>query len=108
MLFLIQINDLEGGIKSQINVFADDTFLFSVVKDPNASVLKLNHDLDLISQWAYQWKMSFNPDITKPAVEVVFSWKSKQLDHPKIYLNDMDVNIVNDHKHLGLILDAKD
>ena len=51
--------------------------------------------------------MSFNPDPTKQAVQVVFSRKSKQIDHPKIYFNDVEVQTVNDHKHLGLILDTK-
>ena len=31
LLFLIYINDLEDGIKSQIKFFADDTSLFSIV-----------------------------------------------------------------------------
>ena len=107
LLFLIYINDLENGIKSHIKFFADDTSLFTIVKDPDISALELNHDLHLTSQWAYQWKMSFNPDPTKHAVQVVFTRKSKQSDHPKIYFNDIEVNTVNDHKHLGLILDSK-
>ena len=51
--------------------------------------------------------MSFNPDPTKQAVQVVFTRKSKQIDHPKIYFNDIEVKTGNDHKHLGLILDSK-
>ena len=51
--------------------------------------------------------MSFNPDPTKQAVQVVFTRKSKQTDHPKIYFNDIEVKTVNGHKHLGLILDSK-
>ena len=98
---------LENGIKSLIKLFADDTSLFTIVKDPDISALKLNHDLHLISQWAYQWKMSFNPEPIKQAVQVVFTRKSKQIDHPKIYFNDIEVKTVNDHKHLGLILDSK-
>ena len=88
-------------------MFADDTSLFTIVKDPDISALELNQDLHLISQWAYQWKMSFNPDPTKQAVQVVFTRKSKQMDHPKIYFNDIEVKTVNDHKHFGLILDSK-
>ena len=81
--------------------------LFSVVTDPAISALELNHDLDLISQWAYQWKMSFNPDPTKQAVQVLFSRKSKPLDHPNIYFNNIEVKCVHEHKHLGLVLDSK-
>ena len=72
LLFLIYINDLENGIKSHINIFADDTSLFTIVKDPDIFALELNQDLHLISQCAYQWKMSFNPDATKQAIQVVF------------------------------------
>ena len=78
--------------------------MFTIVKDPDISALELSHDPHLISRWAYQWKMSFNPDPTK---QVVFTRKSKQIDHPKIYFNDIEVKTVNDHKHLGLILDSK-
>ena len=65
LLFLVYINDLEIGIKSQIKFFADDTSLFSVVHDPNSSAQQLNHDITLISNWAFKWKMSFNPDPSK-------------------------------------------
>ena len=51
--------------------------------------------------------MSSNPDPTKQAAQVVFTRKSKQIDHPKIYSNNTEVKTVNDHKHLGLILDSK-
>ena len=34
LLFLVYINDLERNIKSNIKFFADNTMLFSVVKDP--------------------------------------------------------------------------
>ena len=45
LLFLVYINDLENGIKSSINFFADDTSLFSIVKDSITSADDLNHDL---------------------------------------------------------------
>ena len=35
----------------------------------------LNHDLHIIQQWAYQWKMEFNPDPIKQVTEVLFSCK---------------------------------
>ena len=73
LLFLVYVNDLENGIKSSINFFADDTSLFSTVYDPNTSAEDLNNDLQLISQWAFQWKMCFNPDPTKPAEGHLFS-----------------------------------
>ena len=51
--------------------------------------------------------MSFNPNPTKQAVQIIFTRKSKQIDHPKIYFNNVEVKTGNDHKHLGLIFDSK-
>ena len=107
LLFLIYINDLEKGIKSGIKFFADDTSLFSIVRDVDISADDLNHDLNLISQWAFQWKMSFNPDPNKQAVQVIFSNKAATQNHPKIYFNNNEVIQVFEHKHLGLTLDSK-
>ena len=35
--------------------------------DITASANELNNDLEKISDWAFQWKMSFNPDPSKQA-----------------------------------------
>ena len=53
LLFIVYINDLERNISSNIKFFADDTMLFSIVKDPVISANDLNHDLGIIYQWAY-------------------------------------------------------
>ena len=75
LLFLIYINDLPDGITSICKLFADDTSIFSKVLDVNESTKKLNLDLEKISQWAFQWKMHFNPYPNKQANEVIFSRK---------------------------------
>ena len=107
LLFLVYINDLEDGIKSIVKFFADDTSIFSIVRDPSKSAEDLNHDLSIISKWAHQWKMSFNPDQSKQAEEIIFSQKRKNVFHPPLYFNNFEVKRVDDHKHLGLILDSK-
>ena len=45
LLFLIYINDLPYELKSDFKLFADDTSLFTVVKDKNESANILNNDL---------------------------------------------------------------
>ena len=107
LLFLIYINDLERNIKPNIKFFADDTMLFSIVKDPTISANNLNHDLGIIQQWAYQWKMEFNPDPTKQATEVLFSCKKSSPNHPQLIFNGIAVAKVNYQKHLGLIIDSR-
>ena len=55
---------------------ADDTCLFSIIKDPMVSAEKLQHDLNSISECTRLWKMSFNADPTKQAEEVLFYIKN--------------------------------
>ena len=65
LLFLIYINDLLDNLTSNAKLFADDTSLFSVFHDVNTSADELNDDLKKVNEWAFQWKMSFNPDPSK-------------------------------------------
>ena len=59
LLFLVYINDLTTDLKCDVNLFAYDTSLFTVVQDPYsaASDMKaasdMNHDLELESLWAH-------------------------------------------------------
>ena len=71
--FLIFINDLPKGIISNPKLFADDVSLNAVMYDNHTSNEIIEHDLKLIYDWSVKWKMVFNPDITKPAEEVLFT-----------------------------------
>ena len=107
LLYLTYINDLPNVLKSNVKLFADDTSLFAIVKDKNESANTLNDDLMLISEWAYNWKILFNQDPSKPAQEVLFSRKKQVQIHPTISLNNIQVERAPYQKHLGLILDKK-
>ena len=107
LLFLIYINDLPIGLNSNAKLFADDTSLFSVVHNITDSANLLNSDLCKIKEWALQWKMSFNPDPTKQAQEIIFSRKTSQRNHPGLMFNNSIVNVTSIHKHLGMIFDSK-
>ena len=96
-----------GNLSSEAKLFAYDTSLFSVVYDESVTVEKLNKDLETISKWAQQWKMQFNPDKNKQAVQVIFSHKSPKPPHPPSYFNQAEVPVVKEHKHLGMIFDSK-
>ena len=45
------------------------------------SANELNNDLKKISDWAFKWKMSFEPDPSKQTQEVIFSRKLKNVSH---------------------------
>ena len=89
------------------NLLADDTALFSTVKVPERTSNNLSNDLKKINKRAFQWKMTFKPDPTKPAQMVIFSWKTTKKTHPKIFFNNISVSKADSQKHLGLHLDSK-
>ena len=70
LLFLIYIT---LRLTCCYKIFADDTSLFSIADDNNVFLSKLNNDLIKIKQLTYQWKISFNPDRTGSADEVILS-----------------------------------
>ena len=54
LFFLNYINGLAEGLKSSAKLFADNTSIFSIVKDPTKSSNELNSDLKIINNWAFQ------------------------------------------------------
>ena len=69
---------------------------------------KLNQDLNRKNNWAFQWKMSLNPDSSKQAQEVIFSRKLQKSTHPTLSFNNNTVTPQSGtQKHLGMLLDTK-
>ena len=106
-LFLIYFNDLADGLSSKTKLFADDTSLFSVIHDSVITTSELNTDLARIKQWAFQWKMRFNPDPNKQGQEVFFSRKLKKVCHPPLCFSNNNASQASSQKHLGLTLDNR-
>ena len=107
LLFLIYLNNLSADIKSTVKLFSNDKSLLSIVHYPNTLASKLNKDLQTVSKWVYQWKMSFNSDQNKQAQEVIFCRKITKLSHPQISSNNMPVSCFNFQKYLQICLDEK-
>ena len=105
ILFLVYINDLFEVVTSDIRIFADDTFIFRIVDPISTEVL--NNDLRNITIWAHQWKMLFNPDMTKQAVEVVFSKSVQASEFEPLNFNGIPSKQAEETLHLGLLLDRK-
>ena len=87
--------------------FLECSFSHQLFMKVSLSATELNHDLKLIQDWAHQWKMAFNPDPNKQAVELIFSHKKTKPIHPPLFFNGVIVKPVDKHKHLGLTFDSK-
>ena len=75
LFFLVYMNDQVDNISSEAKLFTDDTSLFTVVYDVYVATDKLYSDLEVISNWAHQWKMKFNPDKNRGQRGYLFSEK---------------------------------
>ena len=87
-------------------VFVDDTSLFSVIFDKYLSVKNLNDDLNRINNWAFQWKMSFNPNSNNQTQGVLSSRKIQKSSQPSLIFNNIVTQSLT-QKHLGIFLDTK-
>ena len=94
-------------MSSNYKVFPVHESLFSAINDIQSRAATLRNDLTVISNWAFQWKMTFNPDLNEQAQEVVFSRKSKKLLHPPLSFNNIALKNIISQKHLRLALEVQ-
>ena len=85
---------------------ADDSSLFTKVEGVEQTQEKLIKELKTVTSWAHQSKMVFNPDISKRAIEVIFSCKDIKPEHPDLVLNGVPVARHHHMKHLGVYLNS--
>ena len=79
--------------------FADDTSSYIIVENPNDAAMLLNSDLETIYKWAETWLVKFNPSKSE---SLLVSRKSNRNRHPPLILNNVYINEVTHHKHLGI------
>ena len=101
LLFLIYVNDISEHLLSISRLFADDTSLAcSATHVPDIKGI-LNYDLHMISQWADRWLVTFNPSKT-----VAMLFTNKNVQPPNLLFNNVQIQFVDSHKHLGLTLSS--
>ena len=97
ILFLIYINDLDTGLLSKLNKFADDSKLCKTVgnvTDRDA----LQNDLDSLHEWSRLWQMKFNVD----KCSVIHLGRSN--DNYSYKLGDIELKTSDKEKDLGIIV----
>ena len=101
LYFLIYINDLTEGIKSNIKLFADDTSLSIEVNDPVQGAEVLNRDLEKVKEWANRWLVNFSVEKTK-----LMTCSFRSINHPDIVFDGKALPETSTHKHLGLTFNS--
>ena len=100
LLFLVYVNDLQDVPTSLLLMYADDTLLVQPVEDPSISALS-NSDLAMIKEWADLWLIKFTQNKCK---SMIFSVKRNRTVHPPLRFNNILLQEVSSHKHLGVTL----
>ena len=108
ILFLIFINDLPLEVISPLNLFADDSKIFTTILKDGAEVTNnntgwaaLQRDLDITKQWADKWKMEFNVDKCK-------IMHLGRLNPGHTYTMDgVELTVTTEEKDLGVLVDNK-
>ena len=99
------INDLTNNLSPSAKLFINDILLLSVAFRVDAYAKELNDGIVKVQDWALQWKMGFNTDISKQAQEVIFSRKLNKAPHPPLMFNSDQVNKASSQIHWGIIRD---
>ena len=106
LLFLIYINDICKKLKSIVQLYADDTSLFRVVKNRNiiSAVNDINNDLLVIQEWSQQWLVQVS---IEKSVSMLISKRNSPTMAVPILFESAVLQNVSCHKHLGLWIDNK-
>ena len=106
LLFLMYINDICTGLTSIVQLYADDTSLFRIVRNRNitSAIGHMNSDLLMIQRWSQQWLVEVS---TEKSVSMLISKKCVPTQMLPVSYGNANLENVIHHKHLGLWFDTK-
>ena len=96
LLFLVYINEIAEHLLSLTRLFADDSSLFYSAAHIDDKAGIINHDMQLLSNCARQWLVTFNPLKTEA---VLFTLKKINI-LPQLIFDNIPINFVDNHKHI--------
>lgn len=106
LLFNIYINDLGNCLEyCRIKMFADDTLIFIVCEDVYEACNKINDDLQALFKNLCRHKLKLNVNKTKSML--ITNKKLIDISRIVIKINDEKIELVNEIKYLGIIIDNK-
>ena len=97
LLFLLYINDITVGLKSDIRLFADECVLYRTINSPEDAAM-LQYDLNTLVQWSNTWQMSFNAS----KCSLLRIHKKKAPLQTSYTMLEHTLNTVQHHPYLGV------
>lgn len=105
LLFILYINDIPLCLKyCQAKLFADDTLIYVIADSINDALIKINYDLEILYNKLCQSKLKLNINKTKA---MIISNKNIDKSNINIIINGSKLEIQNEIKYLGNIIDDK-
>ena len=103
ILFNMCIDDMKEIIECLLFQFADDATTLASGLDECTIINKLNRDMNKITSYCNENQLFLNE--TKCKVMVINGNKDKFLN--KIFLNNIALEVVDEYKYLGYVIDSK-
>ena len=100
LLFLVFINDIVEKIESGINLFADNTSLSLIIRDPNDAGRILQRHPEGINNRAETWLVKSNSSKS----ESLITRKNYQSTHSDLCMSNVNIENMQSNKHLGFHL----
>ena len=108
LLFSLYINDLPDVVTTgSINIFADDTCLYTSGYCISDTISSVNKNLDRVHAWFKDNKMELNLSKTKSMIIGCSRLRHRYIEGSsfRIMIYDQPVEIVSKYKYLGVIID---
>ena len=101
LMFLVYINDISGGISSNIRLFADDCILYRIIKEKHDQDI-LQADINLSIKWSEIWQTTFNAS----KCVVLRCSRLQTTLYYDYYINGTLLQLVSKHPYLGVLFDS--
>ena len=106
LFFILYVNYMQQALKSsKLQLYADDTVLFSSGSNANDAASKLQPELMRFSRWCAGNKLTLNVKNTKVMVFGTRSKVKKSRD-VKVCIDNKQLQLVPSYKYLGMTLDS--
>ena len=103
LLSALYMNDIVCCTEADVNLFADDKYVFATDKSAKGLQLKLQGIVDQLSAWFSSWALTAN---SKKSALMLLTTK-RSIPSLNVSINAIPITQVTMHKHLGLTLDGR-